>query len=311
MLINSESLYTVYTGFKAAFQKEFEGVQPQWPAIATQVQSGTEKEQYGWVGYFPRLREWVGERYIKNIGLHDYTITNKTYEATISVPREKLEDDTYGVLTPLFADMGSQAAKHRDEIIFGLLATGGDALCYDGLPFFSESHPVTALGTQSNYTPHSDAIANDAEWNVINGNGTSSTPWYLIDNSRPLKPLILQMRRDYELTSLDRLTDVNTFMRNEYMYGVSARLNGGFGFWQTAWRVDGDINRSNFEVAYTGLLNMKSDEGRPLGVKATTLICGPSNWANAYKLINVDRLMGGAANPYYKIVDVVVSPWLP
>ncbi len=54
----------------------------------------------------------------------------------------------------------------------------------------------------------------------------------------------------------------------------------------------------------------KSDEGRPLGIKPNMLVVGPSNRAAAMALIEVQKEAGGADNPNYKAVEVVVAPWL-
>ena len=60
----------------------------------------------------------------------------------------------------------------------------------------------------------------------------------------------------------------------------------------------------------TGMMSIKSDEGRPLGVKPNLLVVGPSNRSAAQSLIEVQKLANGADNPNYKAVEVLVVPWL-
>ncbi|PRW18519.1 mu-like prophage major head subunit gpT family protein, partial [Pseudomonas aeruginosa] len=89
----------------AAFQNAFAGVQPDFNQFVLTVTSGNASEQYGWLGNSTAFREWLGDRVIQNLGVHDYTIKNKTFENTVGVPRESIEDDSYGLFTPLMGQL--------------------------------------------------------------------------------------------------------------------------------------------------------------------------------------------------------------
>lgn len=291
MIVNRENLNTVYTGFKTAFSQAFAGVAPSWGQIATLVPSATKTEDYAWLGQWPKLREWIGDRHIKNLQASGYQLTNKKFESSVGVPRDDIEDDTYGVLTPLFSEMGYAAATHPDELVFELLAAGHTTPCYDGQYFFDTDHPV------------GDGV-------VSNNLGGAGTPWYLLDNSRPLKPLIFQRRRDYALKAMTDEKDEAVFMRDEYRYGVDARCNVGFGFWQMAMRSAQALDETSYEAARVALMNMKSDEGRPLGVKPALLIVPPSLESAALKLVQAEANAAGASNIYRNTAQVLVCPWL-
>lgn len=47
--------------------------------------------------------------------------------------------------------------------------------------------------------------------------------WFLADVSKPLKPIIVQKRKEPRLTRMDNDSDDNVFMRKEYLYGTDAR----------------------------------------------------------------------------------------
>lgn len=291
MLINRENLNAMYNGFKAAFVKAFAGVQPVWASVATLVPSTAKTENYGWLGQMPRLREWVGDRQVKSIAASGYAITNKKFESTIGVPREDIEDDGYGVFAALFSEMGYAAATHPDELVFSLLAAGFTTNCYDGQYFFDVDHPVGA-GTVSNH------------------GGGSGTPWFLLDTSRPLKPLIFQKRRDYALNALTDPKDEGVFMRDEYRYGVDARCNVGFGFWQMAFGSKVTLDSTGYGAARAAMQSFKSDEGRPLGVKPNLLVVPPSLEAQAFAVVGAEKLANGQDNPFYNTAQILVCPWL-
>ncbi|MDD3154926.1 MAG: Mu-like prophage major head subunit gpT family protein [Victivallaceae bacterium] len=47
--------------------------------------------------------------------------------------------------------------------------------------------------------------------------------WFLADVSRPLKPVVVQKRREAKLTRMDSETDENVFKSKEFIYGADAR----------------------------------------------------------------------------------------
>jgi len=294
MIINQQNLNTLFTGFKASFNAGFRTATPNWQQIATQINSTTSEELYAWLGQWPKLREWIGDRHIKSLMAHDYTIKNKKYEATISVARDNIEDERFGVFGPLFQEMGFAAATHSDELVFALLAAGFATTGYDGQFFFDTDHPVGGAS-------------------VSNMQAGAGNPWFLLHTQRSLKPLILQMRRNYDLKQMNRMDDEAVFMRDEYRYGIDARLNVGFGFWQMAFGSKATLDSANFNGAYNAMLAFRSDEDRPLGIKPNLLVCGPSNREAALKTIKADLIVdGGAAvtNINRDLVDVLVVEWL-
>lgn len=67
------------------------------------------------------------------------------------------------------------------------------------------------------------------------------TSWYLLCTSKPLKPLIYQERKAPKFDALIDDKDDNVFMRKQYLYGVHARANAGYGFWQMAYGSTGEV----------------------------------------------------------------------
>lgn len=295
MIVNRQSLADLFIGFKASFNTGFRDSPADWDKVATLVPSTTKEEHYAWLGQWPKLREWLGDRVVKDIVAHDYRIKNKKYEGTIEIDRDDLDDDTYGVYTPMMAEMGFAAKQHPDELVFGLLAAAFTTNCYDGQYMCDVDHPV-GLGA--------------AVQSVSNTQAGAGAPWFLIDGSRPLKPLIFQKRREYDLRMVTRLDDSGVFDTDKFKYGVDARCNVGFGFWQQLFGSKAALTQANFEANRAAMEAFKSDEGRPLNIKPTWLVCGPSNRAAANAVIAVGKLAGGADNPNYNAVKVLVTPQL-
>jgi phage major head subunit gpT-like protein len=296
MDINSTNLQILYRAFNTAFQSGFSGVPTFWQQVATLVPSGTAQEDYGWLGTIKAMREWIGDRVINSLAQHGYSIKNKSYELTQGVDRDKIEDNQVGMYTPLFQMMGDSAAKHPDELIFALLAAGFATACYDGQYFFDTDHPVI----QSDGTVAS----------VSNMQAGAGNPWFLMDLSRPLKPLIFQQRKKPNFIALNKETDENVFMRKEYVYGIDCRDNVGFGFWQMAFGSKAILDKADFEDAYDAMSAFKKDSGQPLGVKATHLLVGSSNASAGRQIVEAQLINGGDSNTNFNRVKLIECPWL-
>ena len=296
MLIKSATLKTLFAGFTSLYSASLAAATVSYEKVAMIVPSTTSEQKYGWLGQFPRFREWVGDRVINNLKEYGYAIANKTFETTISVKREDIEDDNIGQYSPLFQTLGDDSAKHPDQLVFELLKAGFTTKCYDGQFFFDTDHPVID--------------ENGVEQSVSNSGGGSGNAWFLLDVSKPIKPIILQKRRDYALTAKDNPEDENVFMRNEFVYGVDARINVGFGLWQLAYGSKQTLDATNYEAGRTSVLARTGDNGKKLALNPNLLVVGPSNEGKARRLVKAEKDANGADNVWYGTAEVLVVSWL-
>lgn len=296
MIINRANLNMLFTGYKASFQNAFAGIKPDFMPFTMEVPSVNSVEQYAWLGNSTAFREWLGDRVIQNLALHDYSIKNKSFENTVGVPRESIEDDSYGVFTPLIGQLGQDSANHPSTLIYDLISAGFSSKCYDGQYFFDTDHPVTNK--------------NGNEVSMSNFQGGTGTPWYLLDTSRVMKPVILQKRKNYNFVSMDKETDDNVFMRKEYVYGVDARLNAGYGLWQLAHSSKETLDAAAFNDAFASMQSMVGDRGKKLGIQPKLLVVPSSLRDVALEIVKAERGANGATNINRNAVDVLVTPWL-
>jgi len=291
MIINQATLQGIYKSFSTIFKQAFEGAPSMWEQVAMRAPSAGRSVDYKWLGDFPMMREWLGERVIKDLSGFSYEIVNKDFESTVEVDRNDIEDDQIGVYTPMIQGLGAAAKQHRDILVFGLLKDGFSTTCYDGQYFFDTDHPV---GGES----------------VSNFTDGSGDPWFLMDLSRPVKPLILQVRKEPQFVAMDRPDDENVFMRKKYRYGVDDRKNVGFGFWQLAYGSKDTLNSTNYAAARAAMMSFKNDEGVPLGIVPTHLVVPPTLEEAGKRIVEVQTDANGAGNPWYGTAKLLVVPWL-
>lgn len=295
MLVNLEILQAIRASFVAVFNQNLEKTTTDYEKIATVVPSTSRQNNYAWLGAWPVLREWIGERVVKALEAHGYEVINKSFEATVGMRRDDIEDDNLGVYTPMIAELGINAKKHPDKLVFDLLKNGTTGICYDGQPFFDTAHP---LGDEdgsvwSNFTDGANAA------------------WYLMQVDRPLKPLIFQMRRKPELIEHDDPKQHSeAFMRNLFLYGVDYRGNAGYGLPHLAHCSKADLTEDNYFAAKQIMTGLQNEEGEPLEIKPDLIVVPPSLELKAKKLFKTSTYSTGGDNPLCNDVDVLVAPRL-
>ena len=296
MIVNSANLEALRVGFNASYKRGLGMGTSYYAQVATTVPSSTGENRYGWLGKFPNLRKWLGDRVVNGLAEHDYSIRNKDWELTIGVSRNDIEDDNLGIYSPMFEEMGQSVTAHPDMLVFPLLKAGFSTACYDGQNFFDTDHPVLD--------------ENGEAQSVANTDGGSGTPWFLLCTNRPLKPIIFQERKKPQFQAKDAPTDDNVFFKKEFVYGVDTRDNVGFGFWQMAWGSKQTLNAANYAIARAALMGMTGDYGRPLGLMPNLLVVPPSLESAGRKILNSEYASGGETNEWKGTADLLVVPWL-
>jgi phage major head subunit gpT-like protein len=111
--------------------------------------SNSAQETYGFLGANPAMREWIGERQAQVLNKKQYTITNKSYEASMEIAQSDLQREKTGLLQRRMSTFASDAgADHWQQLLVDLINANG--ACYDGISFFSASHVFGDSGTQVN-----------------------------------------------------------------------------------------------------------------------------------------------------------------
>jgi phage major head subunit gpT-like protein len=291
VIVNQQGISAIFTSLSTKFNQAFTATESHLDKLATVMPSSSREEDHCWIGNFPVMREWIGDRVVDNQEAFSYTIKNRTFESTFSIKREDIEDDKYGVFGASAIRLAELSKTHPDELIFTLLKNGFEKTCYDGQYFFDADHQVNDLSVS----------------NMQAGNGPA---WFLLDTSKLVKPIIFQKRRDYKFVAFNKETDEHVFMRNEYIYGVDARINAGYGLWQFAFGSKAELNADNYAAARASMRSLKADSGRPLLVSPNLLVVSPELEDVARRLLIAQQNSAGASNIYAGTADLIVTGWL-
>lgn len=294
MATEAEILEALQVTMSSQYTQGVEAAKPQWQMVATEVPSSGAANYYGWMKNLPMIKQWVGDRQLASLGKHGYSVENKTWESSIEISRDEVDDDQVGIYSVIARDYGEQVAYFPDTLVYKLLSEGFTTLCFDGQNYFDSDHPLETAPA-STYS------------NVVGDPATDTgESWFLMDTSKTLKPIVFQNRRPFVFKNMNP-SEEYTWFNNKYAAGVDGRCNVGFSFPQLAIGSKAALTEANYEVAKKLLRTMKRSDGTRLGTKAVTLCVGPDNEAAAKKLIKRMLIEGGDENIYYNDVEVVVS----
>ena len=192
--------------------------------------------------------------------------------------------------------MAHAAASHPGARVFRVLKEGFVAERFDGQPFFDADHPVILEG--------------ETETSVSAFGGGTGTPWFLLDVSRPVRPRVFQTRIPCQMQRVDKDSDSGVFFRDEYIYGIRARVNAGFGLWQLAYGSKQDLTAAAFAAARVAMQGMRYEGGRIMGVTPNLLVVPPRLEGAARQILTAETLPDGGTNIWRGSAELLVSPYL-
>lgn len=292
MIVNEQSLNALTAAVNMRFNAGLARTVTPWEVVAMLVPSSTGENVYPFLQGLGSIREWIGDREIQNLSKGEFRIANKDYEETHGVPRNAIDDDSYGVYGPIFEQTGQNVAAFPGDMSYATLKLGNTTLCADGQYFFDTDHPVG-----------SGVVANDM--------GGSGEAWYIVDSSKVYKPVIYQPRSSFGLQKLFNPTDPNVFFQKQYVFGVDGRAGFGFSpFWQLAFRSQQAVDATNVKACLTAMATQKGPNGKPLKIDGTHFVCSPNLREAANALFGKELSGGGDSNDLFKRLIVVSTPEL-
>ena len=288
---NLDALFKTYqTKFAEAQKNAQQRVTPndlQPEDIAISFIAGGSATQHSWLNQLKGIHEWVGRRVIEQLKLGKLTVVNRDFENTVTVSRNEIEDDQYGVYAPLIGMMGADAENLWKKLALEALLGNGDWA--DGNKFFcsgrvlkeaeGDSAAVTitnGVTTAFSKAAVETAIAAMRGWKLGGGepaevrpdvllvgpslegaakqvceadlvsDGTATVSnvstakalkvrvsplitgnnWFVLGDKNGVKAVGVQKRKLPQLTRMDKDTDQEAFMSNNFLYGVHARGEG-------------------------------------------------------------------------------------
>ncbi len=155
MEVNQSNLNDIFKSYSARFNKGLnQGVDPndkeslRLDDFAMRVPSSGAATDHTWLAQLPAMKKWEGSRTVKALKMGKITVVNEPYEATVSVPRTAIEDDSFGAFANLMELMGISANELWMQLAIKALVANGNWA--DGNPFFCSGRVIAPNITITN-----------------------------------------------------------------------------------------------------------------------------------------------------------------
>ena len=111
--------------------------------LAARFTSNQESETYKWLGQVPGVREFLGERMMKQLRASGVTIVNRKWESSLQIDVDDIRRDKTGQVSVRIDELAAKFADHPAKLLTDLIIQGENttlAACHDGQALFSASH---------------------------------------------------------------------------------------------------------------------------------------------------------------------------
>lgn len=142
MIVNRAALDAVFTGLKTLFNNALKAQPGNWQATAMEVPSTGAGEDYAWLSRFPKMRKWVGDKFVKALEAGKFYKKNEDWETTIAVKRNDIRDDALGIYNTQAMSAGESAGELHDIIVDDLKNGAFTNEGMDGQYFYDTDHPL-------------------------------------------------------------------------------------------------------------------------------------------------------------------------
>jgi len=140
-VIGKANLAAAQTAYRAIVMQTFNDTpRDDLSGIVLDVPMTTKTVDLSWVASLGKMREWLGERQVRDIVAKNFTMTAKHYEHTIGMNQDDIDDDTLNQYAPQIRLIAAGALKELDAAASYVL--DNNSTCYDGQPLIDDSHPA-------------------------------------------------------------------------------------------------------------------------------------------------------------------------
>jgi phage major head subunit gpT-like protein len=272
--------------------------QPRSGRIIEEVDSDDLAEDYSWMLDTFGFRELKQNLPIKTAVEKRVTITNKPWVDNLTVDLRVMQTKQRAKYELTAKMMGRKVGPFIDNQVAGLIGVDGKAFTensWDGVPFFSDVHPMSEGTTYSNLTAGAGA------------------PWFLFDTS-VLPPIIQQwlVRPKEEPFGPDTEWAKNT---RQVKWDFHMDMGMGMSLWWFAQCSKAALDSTSFNAAMVKAMKVPTyaladGAAQLMGVMPNLLVVGPSNMTKAKELINASLNDGGGSNVDQNAVELLILPTL-
>lgn len=204
------------------YQQGYSVAVPWSDGIFTTLPSKGAETLIGWLDKIPSMRKWVGNRVMNHANIRTYSVFNEKWENSVGMDRSAVEDNQLGLYAQALKMLGDHAAKWKDRL--GALKIKENPVGFDGVPFFSGSHPVDldnpTVATYSNVVStattladaYNQAIALGSNFQGADGESMGFSITHVLTDGEHVVPVNMFLNQAFVPNAAGTATQSNPFV---------------------------------------------------------------------------------------------------
>lgn len=299
------------TSLLAGYQQKLDSESDEsWKLLFETGTYGAEGLLLAYLSAMPGMVPFGETRQIKHIKEKGVRLTGETYESTIGVSVNIINDGLLSSASKLGSHYGDVARSHPPEKSFGTLKSNAISE-FDGKPFFAQDHNMQFTLAKDGNGQVIETVTKTASNDIVAAEGEEGAfTWYLAADTtigeyktRDSEEMTLEM------PGIDSASD-RTFLTDEVLIGLRTREICELGCWFTCVRSNKPLTYETLKEAKQLLESYTNSEGRPLSLKAKYLVVPSAGEEDAASVIGDTLLDTGKINPMRGKYTIISSKYL-
>lgn len=154
--LDGSKIEAAFVGYRTTLNNRLKAAPGPVRQLATVVQTDNVLDRYLWLTGEPKMRRWIGDKWLHKLRGESQPVPTWLHEASIQVPKLDIVNDKLGLYEPKINGLADSYDQALNDIYFAALAAGvaGTALgtSYDNQNLIDTDHQALSAiaGTQSN-----------------------------------------------------------------------------------------------------------------------------------------------------------------
>lgn len=164
-MINPEKIAAKLAEYVTYYRESLAKVQAGiYAPMVMEVPSTGSENDYSFLRELASVQEWLGPVAFEQLVAEAFVIKNKDWVQPVKVHRNEIADDKDAMVQTRIDDAAPSFERHQIKLYASLLNDGGTNTGFDGVAFYSASHPRRpGLANQSN---HLGQVLSDTNFNT-------------------------------------------------------------------------------------------------------------------------------------------------
>jgi len=233
-MLDRAKVEAAFVVFSTVFDLKLKNTPVIYDRIATVIPGVSERLEFKWLGTFPTMKRWVGDRTMQRLRAETQALTTEWWANGIEVDIDDLNNEArLGMIPKRINQMATAAARRMDDQVTQYYVNGFNAtlgLTYDGQFLFDGDHTAAGNGVGVAQSNLATGVLNSANFNAA----LQAAMLFVDDEGEPINTAM-----NFVLAGPRNQLAARQLLKQEFQAGGATNIDAGMANWIIASRITG------------------------------------------------------------------------